>query len=131
MPLQVPLQPPLGRIVDIPTGVFARSFELTPVVTPNFGCASTVTVNAVPICAVFRSVCGCRASRSQRSCTHAASLPVMSATDLLVSKLSALTEHYCDLSPILAVVRSLREQLDVDLVYRACEGNPFARAVRT
>lgn len=55
-------------------------------------------------------------------------MPVMSATDLLVSKLSALTEHYCDLSPILAAVRSLREQLDVELVHGACRDSPFARA---
>lgn len=55
-------------------------------------------------------------------------MPVMAATDLLVSKLLALTEHYCDLSPILAVIRSLREQLDVDLVDRAGGRSPFARA---
>jgi hypothetical protein len=55
-------------------------------------------------------------------------MPVMAATDLVVSKLLAMTEHYCDLSPILAVIRSLREQLDVDAVVRAASHSPFARA---
>ena len=55
-------------------------------------------------------------------------MPVMAATDLVVSKLMAMTEHYCDLSPILAVVRSLREQLDVERVDETCAHSPFARA---
>lgn len=55
-------------------------------------------------------------------------MPVLGATDLLVSKLLALTEHYCDLSPILALIRSLREQLDAEQVDRACADHPFARA---
>ena len=55
-------------------------------------------------------------------------MPVMSATDLLVSKLAAMTEHYCDMSPVLSMVRSLREQVDVDMVERATGDSPFARA---
>lgn len=55
-------------------------------------------------------------------------MPVMAATDLVVSKLMAMTEHYCDLSPILAVIRSLREQLDVAVVEQAALHSPFARA---
>lgn len=55
-------------------------------------------------------------------------MPVMSATDLLISKLLAMTEHYCDMAPVLAVIRSLREQMDVERVDRECAGNPFARA---
>jgi hypothetical protein len=39
-----------------------------------------------------------------------------------------MTEHYCDLSPILAIIRSLREQLDVAAVERAASHSPFARA---
>ena len=35
--------------------------------TPKRGCASTVTVNAVPSEEVLRSVCGCSRSRSQCS----------------------------------------------------------------
>jgi hypothetical protein len=55
-------------------------------------------------------------------------MPVMSATDLLTSKLLVMTEHYCDMGPVLAVIRSLREQVDVGRVDRACADNPFARA---
>ena len=40
-----------------------RSLRQTPVVTPNCGWASTVTVNAVPSWAVFVPICGCSAAR--------------------------------------------------------------------
>lgn len=66
--------------------------------------------------------------RAEEMSVDSVRMPVMAATDLLVSKLLALTEHYCNLSPILAVIRSLREQLDVDLVERAAGESPFARA---
>lgn len=66
--------------------------------------------------------------RAEEMAVDSVRMPVMSATDLLVSKLLALTEHYCNLSPILAVIRSLREQLDADLVDRASQSSPFARA---
>ncbi|WP_109473676.1 nucleotidyltransferase family protein [Ornithinimicrobium cavernae] len=55
-------------------------------------------------------------------------MPVLSATDLLISKLLPMTEHYCDFSPVLSLIRSLREQVDAERVDRACAGNPFARA---
>lgn len=55
-------------------------------------------------------------------------MPVLSATDLLLSKLWALGEHNCDLAPILTLVRSLREQIDADLVARESAGNPYAEA---
>lgn len=55
-------------------------------------------------------------------------MPVLSATDLLTSRLLALTEHHCDLGPPLIVIRSLREQLDIALVEAQCAGHPFAEA---
>lgn len=55
-------------------------------------------------------------------------MPVLSATDLLIGKLAALSEHACDLEPVLAVARTLREQLDVERVVAACEGHPYAEA---
>jgi hypothetical protein len=67
-------------------------------------------------------------SRTDALSVDSVVMPVMSATDLLVSKLWALSEHHCDLSPILALVRSLREQLDVEFIDRTCAGNPFAQA---
>jgi hypothetical protein len=55
-------------------------------------------------------------------------MPVLSATDLVVSRLSALGEHYCDLAPQLAVARALREQVDWPSVARRTADSPFARA---
>ena len=55
-------------------------------------------------------------------------MPVMSATDVLISKLRAMTEHSCDLAPALAVMRSLREQLDMDAIDESSKGHPFAEA---
>lgn len=55
-------------------------------------------------------------------------MPVLSATDLLTAKLLALSDHNCDLEPVVALTRSLREQLDPTLIATACEGRPFAEA---
>lgn len=55
-------------------------------------------------------------------------MPVLSATDLLIGKLSALSEHSCDLEPVLVVARSLREQIDLSLVRQAVDGHPYAEA---
>ncbi len=53
-------------------------------------------------------------------------MPVLSATDVLTSKLNALDEHYCDYSKLLPVARALREQVDWDRVRQDTEGNDFA-----
>lgn len=55
-------------------------------------------------------------------------MPVMPATDLMVSKLTALDEHYCDLTMLLAVARALREQVDWEHVERDTAENDFAVA---
>jgi hypothetical protein len=55
-------------------------------------------------------------------------MPVLSATDLLTAKLSAMWEHSCDLEPVLAMARTLREQIDFAAVGRACDGQPYAEA---
>ena len=39
-------------------------------------------------------------------------MPVLRATDIVVTKLMALDEHYCDFSRMLPVARALREQVD-------------------
>ena len=54
-------------------------------------------------------------------------MPVMSATDLLISRLLALSEHACDLSPILGSARALREQIDWRLVRQEAKRSPFAQ----
>src|SRR3954462_1307853 len=52
-------------------------------------------------------------------------MPVLSATDLVTSKLLALDEHYCDFSQMFPVARSLREQVD----WPAGAARPRAKAL--
>jgi hypothetical protein len=56
-------------------------------------------------------------------------MPVISVTDVVVEKLLALDEHYCDLTGVLPVMRALREQVDWDAVRKQTSGSPFAGAV--
>jgi hypothetical protein len=53
-------------------------------------------------------------------------MPVLPATDILVTKLMACDEHYCDFSRLLPVARALREQVDWETVRREVAGNDFA-----
>ncbi|RBY83408.1 hypothetical protein [Blastococcus sp. TF02A-30] len=53
-------------------------------------------------------------------------MPVLAATDVVVTKLMALDEHYCDFSRMLPVARALREQVDWAVVERQVAGNDFA-----
>jgi hypothetical protein len=53
-------------------------------------------------------------------------MPVMAATDIVVTKLMALDEHYCDFSHLLPVARALREQVDWPRVARDVAANDFA-----
>jgi len=53
-------------------------------------------------------------------------MPVLQATDLVVTKLLALDEHYCDFGRLLPVARAMREQVDWDVVRRDVADNDFA-----
>jgi hypothetical protein len=53
-------------------------------------------------------------------------MPVLAATDVLVTKLMALDEHYCDFSRLFPVARALREQVDWVTVRQEIAGNDFA-----
>ena len=55
-------------------------------------------------------------------------MPVLPATEILVAKLEALSEHNCDLEDLLAVVRATREQLDWSTLRAAADSRPFAEA---
>src|SRR3954469_17825379 len=55
-------------------------------------------------------------------------MPVLIATDLLVDKLLALDERYCDYSRLFPLVRALREQIAWDEVRQRTADNPFACA---
>ena len=53
-------------------------------------------------------------------------MPVLEATDILITKLMALDEHYCDYGRLLPVARALREQVDWERVQREVADNDFA-----
>jgi hypothetical protein len=55
-------------------------------------------------------------------------MPVLTATDVLVSKMNALNEHKCDYSTLLPVARALREQVDWQQLRGETGGNDFALA---
>jgi hypothetical protein len=54
-------------------------------------------------------------------------MPVLSATDLLTSKLKALNERYCDFTSLFPTVRALREQVDWAQVRERTADNDFAQ----
>jgi hypothetical protein len=56
-------------------------------------------------------------------------MPVLSATRVMVQKMNAMDEHYCDFGAMLPVARALREQVDWDRVRAGTEGNHFAAAL--
>ena len=55
-------------------------------------------------------------------------MPVLSATEIMASKLRVLGEHYCDFSRLLPVARAMREQIDWSDVRERVDDNPYARA---
>ena len=56
---------------------------------------------------------------------------VASLDDVLVTKLLSLREQELDFGPVLELSRSLREQVDWDVVRARTNGSPFARAFFT
>lgn len=55
-------------------------------------------------------------------------IPVLPPTEIVVVKLRALSEHYCDFSTLLPAVRAVREQLDWPRVRKETADNDFAVA---
>ena len=55
-------------------------------------------------------------------------MPVLPPTQVVIQKLRALTEHYCDFTPLLPAVRAIREQVDWDQVRASTADNDFAAA---
>ncbi|MFD1504620.1 nucleotidyltransferase [Georgenia yuyongxinii] len=66
--------------------------------------------------------------RAERFDVLGVNMPVLPATDVVASKLGVLTEHRCDYSTLLPVVRALREQVDWLEVARQNLDNPYAEA---
>jgi hypothetical protein len=56
------------------------------------------------------------------------SMPVLPATDVVVSMLLAMKETYCDLQGLFPIVRAVREQLDWARLDEQTSANPFAQA---
>jgi hypothetical protein len=59
---------------------------------------------------------------------EAITMPVISATQLMIHKLLSYTQHHCDFATGLPVARSLREQIDWDRVRAETAGSPYAEA---
>jgi hypothetical protein len=53
-------------------------------------------------------------------------IPVLEPTDVISTKLKALTERYCDFGELLPPVRAVREQLDWARLQAEAVNNPFA-----
>lgn len=64
--------------------------------------------------------------RSQELDVLSVHMPVLGATDLLATKMLALSEHACDFGKVLPAARSLREQVDWERLRRDTEHNPYA-----
>jgi len=62
---------------------------------------------------------------------YAITMKVMSATDVLASKLLALREHHLDYDPPLEIARSLREQIDWAVLWDRTHNSPYAQAFFT
>lgn len=56
------------------------------------------------------------------------SIPVLSATQLMVHKLLTLDQHHCDFARALPLARSLREKIDWDRVRKETADSPYAAA---
>jgi hypothetical protein len=65
-------------------------------------------------------------ARSQMINTAALSLPVLEATDLVISWVLPLSEHTCDFGAILPMVRAMREQVDWNKVAAVVAPSPYA-----
>jgi hypothetical protein len=55
-------------------------------------------------------------------------MPVLAATDLVVTKLLTYRDHYCDFTTSLPMVRALREQVDWPAVRERTARSPYAEA---
>ncbi|GAA4075691.1 nucleotidyltransferase [Nonomuraea soli] len=64
--------------------------------------------------------------RAEQMTASAVRLPVLEATDLVISWLIPMSEHACDYGSMLPQVRALREQVDWDRVAAVTQDSPYA-----
>jgi hypothetical protein len=69
--------------------------------------------------------------RSEMLEIYAITMKVMSAADVLATKLLTLKEHEVDYESVLEIARSCREQIDWDLLRSRTAGSPYAKAFFT
>lgn len=62
---------------------------------------------------------------------YAITLPVMTVTDVLESKLLTLKEHEVDYEDVLEIARTCREQIDWDVLRSRLDASPYAKAFFT
>jgi len=67
-------------------------------------------------------------ARAETLSVAAVGTPVMALEDVLVTMLCALDEHQLDYSRLVAIARSLREQIDWSRLRSRTAGSPYARA---
>jgi hypothetical protein len=70
-------------------------------------------------------------ARADVMSVEAVDMKVMTATDVLVTKLSAMHEHHLDFEGSLSIARALREQIDWTAVYAATARSPYAKGFFT
>jgi hypothetical protein len=73
-----------------------------------------------------RPVSGALVRRAEVLPVLSVQMPVLTATDTVVTKLLTLEEHYCDFGRLLPVARALREQVDWATVAGEVAENDFA-----
>jgi len=62
---------------------------------------------------------------------YAITLPVMTATDVLATKLLTLKEHELDYDSMLEIARTCREQIEWDRLREQTDESPYAKAFFT
>ncbi|MGW8765879.1 nucleotidyltransferase family protein [Streptomyces sp. NPDC055815] len=67
-------------------------------------------------------------ARAQTLPVDSVHMPVLAPTDLMASRLLALSEHHCDFGPLLPLARGLRERIDWERVSEDTTGAPMAQA---
>jgi hypothetical protein len=70
-------------------------------------------------------------ARAEEVEVYAISMPVMTVTDVLRTKLLTLKEHELDYDGVLEIARTCREQIDWEALREATSDSPFAKAFLT
>jgi hypothetical protein len=67
-------------------------------------------------------------ARAEQRAVLAITMPVLPPTTVMIQKLLALDEHYCDFAHLLPPVRAIREHLDWNAITEQVSDNPYAAA---